>query len=176
MKKAIFAVLFLAGLLIAGAVQHVAMMPKSAEHARKVLINAVFGISDGSAVRVVDTTVEAIAMNSGIYSPFRQYGPVAVDLENTTLPEKVVERIRKMKEGEAATIVVPPSEQYNASKVMAFPVAMFGKQPSVGETVQFRNMTGVVVATNSTAAVVDFNSAIAGKSMVYRIWLLKVVE
>ena len=84
-----------------------------------------------------------------------------------------------MSEGEDALVAIPPEKSfglYNKSLVIPVDVNRLPRMPSVGEPVTLGNMTGRVAYVNSTTALLDFNSPLAGKYAIYRIKLVKVVR
>ncbi|MCL5101815.1 MAG: peptidylprolyl isomerase [Candidatus Marsarchaeota archaeon] len=81
--------------------------------------------------------------------------------------------------GQTKTVTVPPAEgygEYNASHVIDVPIAEFGNNTvKVNETVTSSSgLQGIVESVNSTDVVVNFNSPLAGKTLVFEIKLLKI--
>ncbi len=84
-----------------------------------------------------------------------------------------------MKVGQTKTVTVPPSEGYgevNASHIIDVPITEFGnKTVTANEVVTSSSgLQGIVESVNSTTAVVNFNSPLAGKTLIFKIKLLAV--
>ena len=143
----------------------------------RVEMDVVFGIADENGISVADTTVEDVAAKAGIYSPFREYRPVTITVGNSTYLRSFEENIMGMKKGEEKTFVIPPEKAfgyYNSSRRMIVAINLLNRQPRIGETVRVGNLTGRITSMNSTAVLIDFNSPLAGKSLVYRVWIRDV--
>ena len=83
-----------------------------------------------------------------------------------------------MKVGESKNVTIPPSEAYgepDANLIVEVPLSSFGNSTvtdGMGITQTAPNgqqFQGIVTSVNSTAATVDFNPPLAGKTLVFNI-------
>ncbi|MGC8533829.1 MAG: FKBP-type peptidyl-prolyl cis-trans isomerase [Candidatus Parvarchaeum sp.] len=84
-----------------------------------------------------------------------------------------------MKVGQIKNVTLQPSEAYgyvNNSLIVAVPRTDFGNSSiAVGEQVYTKNgEAGVITALNSTNVTVDFNSPLAGKTLIFEIKVVKI--
>lgn len=81
--------------------------------------------------------------------------------------------------GQTKNVTIPPSEGYgyvNQSKIISVPISDFGSNvPKVGGLVATSTgIEGEVTAVNTTNVTVDFNSPLAGKTLLFSIKLLAI--
>jgi peptidylprolyl isomerase len=82
-----------------------------------------------------------------------------------------------MKINETKTITIPPNQAYgeiNPNLIIKVPLTEFGNMTvkvgmSVTQTSNGQQFQGVVTAINSTTATVDFNPALAGQTLIFKI-------
>lgn len=84
-----------------------------------------------------------------------------------------------MKVGESKTVSVPPDEGYgyvNQSRIISVPISDFGNNtPTVGEIVTTATGSqGEITVINATNAIVNFNSPLAGKTLVFSIKVVAI--
>ena len=90
-----------------------------------------------------------------------------------------------MKVGQTKTVTLQPSEAYgevNNSLIITVPVSRFSNSSnvSIGEIVTSSlngaTVSGVVLSKNSSDIVVDLNPPLAGKTLVFKIELLRILS
>jgi FKBP-type peptidyl-prolyl cis-trans isomerase 2 len=82
-----------------------------------------------------------------------------------------------MKLNESKTITVPANEAYgepNPELIVPLPLSQFGNQTvkvgeAIREVVSNRTFEGLVTAVNATTATVDFNSPLAGQTLIFNV-------
>ncbi|MCL4397112.1 peptidylprolyl isomerase [Candidatus Parvarchaeota archaeon] len=84
-----------------------------------------------------------------------------------------------MKEGQTKNVTLSPSEAYgnvNDSLIITVPRSDFGNRSiAVGEQVSNGNgAAGVITALNSTNVTVNFNSPLAGETLIFKIKVVKI--
>lgn len=80
------------------------------------------------------------------------------------------------------TVTIPANEAYgepNPNLIVALPIKQFGNQTvKVGEvireTASNRTYEGIITALNDTTATVNFNSPLAGQTLIFNIRLVKI--
>ena len=126
--------------------------------------------------RIVDSTKGEIAV-----SLHGREGPFLVVPGKIKLIKGLMEALRGMKEGEEKEVVVPPEKGYGEwkkEKVLRFPRILFTEQIEEGDEVEFPmlNGIGVVYDVGREHVSVDFNHPLAGKTVKYRIKVVKVLK
>lgn len=90
-----------------------------------------------------------------------------------------------MKLNETKNITIPANDAYgpvNPNLIVKVPISEFGNQSvHVGETVSQQSsdgqqVPGVITALNSTTATVDFNSPLAGQTLIFSIKVVAIQE
>ena len=91
-----------------------------------------------------------------------------------------------MKPHESKTVTIPPEDAYpyDSDKVVTFMnaemIEQLGYIPSVGETLMrsngFSTELGIVTEVTPTTVIVDFNRAVAGKTLVFEITVVDIVK
>ena len=87
-----------------------------------------------------------------------------------------------MRVGQQKTVTIPANEAYgpiNPALNVSIPLSQFGNQSvqtgmMVTGVSNGQEARGVVIAVNSTAAKVDFNSPLAGKTLIFTIKILSI--
>jgi FKBP-type peptidyl-prolyl cis-trans isomerases 2 len=124
--------------------------------------------------KVVETTQEVVAKETGIYRPEEVYGPRLVILGETPLWEPVENALLNTDEGHDFEVEVPPERAYGVrdpGKVKIVSIREFhrhGVVPSVGDVVDFEGQRARVVSISGGRVVLDFNHPLAGKTFIVR--------
>lgn len=87
-----------------------------------------------------------------------------------------------MRQGQNKTVTVPANEAYgevNPGLIVGVPLSEFANQSvqvgmTVTENASGREVHGMVTAVNATTATVDFNSPLAGQTLVFKIQVVKI--
>jgi len=141
-----------------------------------------YTLIDRESGKVVETTSEAVAKEAGIYSEESRYGPRLVVIGSGELPPGLEETLANLHEGEEVEIVLPPEKAFgrrDPSRVRilsARELSSRGVVPRVGMTVEVRGERGVVLSVGSGRVIVDFNHPLAGREVVCKAKLVKVLK
>lgn len=145
-----------------------------------ILIEYTVRVKDTGAL--VDTTDAELAKRENMYDPNKLYGPVLIVLGKNWLNPHVEEQIMSMNENEEKEIELPPGKAYgerDPSKVKVFSLREFqrrGYSVSVGDVVEIGGVRGIVKQINGGRVVVDFNHPLAGKTLIYKVRVVKKLE
>ncbi len=146
-----------------------------------VLIDYVLRIKDTG--ELVDTTMEDVAKKEGKYDPNKVYEPLLVIVGEGRVLKGLEEHIESSGEvGKEFEIEIPPEKAYgprDPSKVRIFnarDLLRNGIVPEVGKTVEIGNAVGVIKAVSGGRVLIDFNHPLAGKTLVCKYRIVKVVE
>ena len=142
-----------------------------------VKVDYVGSLKDGT---VFDTSVESEARKAGL--PIRpSYEPLEFTVGAGQMIAGFDAAVVGMAEGETKTIELPPEQAYgqpNPAQVLQFPVAdleQVGINASVGVHVMAQNgARGVITSVSNGNATIDFNHELAGKTLVFRITMVKI--
>lgn len=124
--------------------------------------------------KVVETTVESVAKESGIYRPEEIYGPRLVIIGETPLWEPVEKTLLSSDEGQEFEVEVPPEKAYGVrdpGKVKIVSIREFhrhGIVPRVDDVVEYEGQRARVVSISGGRVVLDFNHPLAGKTFIVR--------
>ncbi|MEM4282685.1 MAG: peptidylprolyl isomerase [Candidatus Woesearchaeota archaeon] len=133
---------------------------------------------DGS---VFDTTNEAIAHSSGIYSPNASYGPLIICIGQKQILPGLEARIEGKEPG-SYTIELKPEEAFGTKDpklLQLIPLKKFlqqGIRPIAGLQINIDGAVGTVRAVSGGRCVVDFNHPLAGKGVVYEVKINRIVS
>ena len=131
---------------------------------------------------IVDTTNEELAKKEGIYETGRLYGPTLIVLGKGWLNKYVEEKIKELDVGGEAEIEVPPEKAFgerDPSKVRVLSIREFrrrGYRVQVGDVVEVGGEKGVVKSVTGGRVIIDFNHPLAGKTLVYKIKIVRKLE
>ncbi len=79
--------------------------------------------------------------------------------------------------GEEKTITIQPQDaygQYSQSNVISVPIANIPNNTKVGDTLYAGTQTVKVLEINSTSALIDANHPLAGKTLIFKIKIVKI--
>jgi peptidylprolyl isomerase len=131
---------------------------------------------------IVDTTSEEEAKKAGIYDSKERYGPKLVIVGEGRLIPGLEKLIKELSEGEEKEAEIPPSEAFGERKpenVKILPKNVFvrsGIAPQPGKVVEINGRLAVIRSVTGGRVVVDFNHPLAGKRIVARVKLVKVLD
>lgn len=141
-------------------------------------VNYVGKLEDGT---VFDTSFEQIAKDNALYNPQRPYAPIEFTVGSGQMIAGFDNAVVGMKEGDTKTITLPPAEAYGEVRedlVVAISGAQFtssGITPEVGQTYQTsQGVTAVVKAVSGDTIIMDYNSPLAGKTLIFDITLVDI--
>ena len=128
---------------------------------------------------VIDTTLRSVGKD---YNLSGEFEPVVVIAGKRYLIKGVDDALLGMKEGEKKKVVVEAKDGFGERKpelVKTFSMRQFAKSnrlPKVGDTVKVGNIYGRVVSINGGRIRVDFNHPLAGKTLIYELEVLEIIE
>lgn len=132
--------------------------------------------------KVVETTVESIAKEHNIYSPDNVYEPKLIVIGESKLFEPLEKALLELEEGREVEVEVPPEKAFgdrdprNVRVLSAREFARHGIVPKVGEVVEIEGRQGRVVSVSGGRVVLDFNHPLAGKTLVIKAQVVKVIR
>jgi FKBP-type peptidyl-prolyl cis-trans isomerase 2 len=128
---------------------------------------------------VFDTSREDVAKQAGIYVNGRTYVPLTFVVGSGQMIKGFDKGVIGMKVGEEKTITIPPEEaygEYDKSKVLAVPIEELNltEPPEAGQKLPTNYGLITIVEVNKTHAMIDFNSELAGKTLIFDIKLVSI--
>jgi len=130
---------------------------------------------------VFDTTMAEVAKDSEIFKENDRYEPMLVAIGWNWLLGALEEELIGMKVGDSKTIEVPPEKgagQRDPTKVKMIAKTKLAKhktRPIKGEQITFGNERGVITAVLGRQVRVDFNSPLAGRTLVFDVTLRSII-
>ncbi|MEM1863432.1 MAG: FKBP-type peptidyl-prolyl cis-trans isomerase [Desulfurococcaceae archaeon] len=131
---------------------------------------------------LLDTTDLELAKKENIYDPEKIYGPILVVIGRNWINSYVEQELAKMEIGEEKIIEVPPDKAFgerDPNKIKTFSLREFkrkGYNVNVGDVIEMGGAQGVIKSINGGRVIVDFNHPLAGKSLVYKVKVVKKLE
>mgnify|MGYP001770657339 FL=1 len=142
-----------------------------------------YTVTDKDTGQVLDTTDENLAKEKGLYREGETYGPVLLVVGENRWVKGFEEGVREMNEQEEKEIVVPPEKAYgqrDPAKVKVYSLNELKRQgvtPYIGMVLEASDGSkGVVRAISGGRVTVDFNHPLAGKTLVYKVKVVKVLK
>lgn len=146
-----------------------------------VLINYVLRAKDTN--ELIDTTIEEVAKNENKYEPDKAYEPLLVIVGENRVIQGLEEHIESVAEpGQEYEIEIPPEKAYghrDPSKVKVMSLGTLLRRnitPEVGKTIEIDGQIGMVKAISGGRVLVDFNHPLAGKTLICKYKVVKVIE
>lgn len=131
---------------------------------------------------VIETTSETISKAKNLYKEGTTYEPLFVVVGEGWVPKGLDESLVGLEIGTAKSIEVAPEKAYgerDPSKVRLIPLRRFrneGVAPVPGASIQIDGKTATVRAVGAGRVQVDYNHALAGKTLIYEATVTKIVE
>ncbi len=132
--------------------------------------------------KIIDTTVEEKAKEGGIYSENTKYEPELVIIGEGMMFKSLEEEIVKLKEGETATIELPPEKAFGKRDpakiriISARELSRRGIIPRVNEEVEINGQRAIIRSVGGGRVTLDFNHPLAGKTLIYDVKVVKVLK
>ncbi len=139
------------------------------------------GIEKGTG-KVFDTNDKKTAEENGIYNPQLKYEPVLMILGKNQLIKGFEEALAGMKEGEEKEVEIPPEKAYGERRedlIRIVPLQAFKNSnihPTPGMILELEGAPAKVQSVSSGRVRVDFNHELAGKTLIFKIKLVKKIE
>ncbi|TFG13088.1 peptidylprolyl isomerase [Candidatus Thorarchaeota archaeon] len=130
---------------------------------------------------VFDLTLEDVAKEEGVYKEDDRYEPMLVAVGWNWLLKAIEDELVGMKVGEKKTVEVPPEkgagprDPKKVKKIAIAKLAKQGIQPIKGEKITFGQERGVITSVLGRTVRVDFNSPLAGKTLVFDVIVREIV-
>jgi FKBP-type peptidyl-prolyl cis-trans isomerase 2 len=131
--------------------------------------------------KIFDLTDEEVAKEEGLYKEDGRYEPVLVLIGWNWLLAALEEEIVGMKVGEKKTIEIPPEkgagprDPKKVKLIAKTKLAKQGVRPIKGEEITFGRERGVISQVLGRRVRVDFNSPLAGKTLVFDVTVREIV-
>ncbi len=130
--------------------------------------------------KVIDTSIEDVAKENGIYSPEREYEPLGFVVGEGNLIEGFEEAVLNMEEGEEKTVTIPPEKGYgfrDERLIQEIPKEMFDTadfEPEEGMLILANGVPAKIIKVTDDTVVLDFNHELAGKELTFTIKVCEV--
>lgn len=119
---------------------------------------------------VFDTTDEEVAKEQGIYDENTRYDSFVIIVGKGHVVEGLDEDIVEKEAGYHGTVEIPPEKGYGEHKtelVKTYPTSKFTEPPVKGMRAVVEGQEGMVVMTIGRRVRIDFNSPMAGKTLIF---------
>ncbi len=131
---------------------------------------------------IIETTLEDVAKEAGLHSEEKKYEPMLVIIGEGRVVRGLEEKLKELGEGEEAEFDVPPEKAYgkrDPSRLRKIPLREFRKaeiEPIPGRVVEINGVPAVVRDVSGGRVLVDFNHPLAGKTIVYKVKVVRHVS
>lgn len=131
---------------------------------------------------VFDTSIEQVAVDSGIYNSARNYEPIGFVAGQGQMIEGFDEAVIGMSVGEEKTVTIPPEKaygNYSPDQVFSIPSEEFTNAnitPEVGLKVPTMLGTCTVTTVAEGNVSLDCNHQLAGETLVFTIQVVSIGE
>jgi peptidylprolyl isomerase len=131
---------------------------------------------------LIETTIESIAKEKGLYKEGEIYRPRLVIIGEGRYVKGFEEALMSSEIGVEKEVEVEPSKAYgerDPNKIKIFSLRELIRQnivPEIGKVIQIGNAVGVVRSISGGRVVVDFNHPLAGKTLVFKYKIVKKID
>jgi peptidylprolyl isomerase len=145
-----------------------------------ILIDYTANIKDTN--KIFETTIEDEAKNSDLYDPTRKYGPRLVSVGEGWVLKGLDEALAKANGGDKLDVEVSPDKGFGEriqNKVRMIAQRKLGDKADevkIGDQVEIDERTGIVRFVGSGRVQVDFNHRLAGRTLTYKVNIIKKLE
>lgn len=145
-----------------------------------ILINYTATVKDTR--EVFETTIEDEAKKHNLYDASINYLPKLVSIGDAWVIKGLDDALQNTNAGDTTKIEVSPDKGFgnrDSSKVRMLPLRKLGENAdkvSVGDTIEIDNKKCIIRFIGSGRIQVDFNHRFAGKTIVYDVTILKLLE
>lgn len=148
---------------------------KVIEKGDAVSVHYVGRLEDGT---VFDTSEKEAAMEAGIYNEMRDYTPLKFTVGAGQMIKGFDEGVVGMKVGEEKTLKIPPEDaygEYEEEYARELPRDAVDFIPEVGmQLATETGLRGIITEVGEENFVVDFNHALAGKTLIFKVKVVSV--
>ena len=130
---------------------------------------------------VFDTTSEETAKEEKIYNPNIKYGPAIICIGQSQIIPGLDEQLENKELNKEYDVEIPPEKAFgkkNPKLMRILSSSSFRKQeinPYPGLQVNIDGFVGIVRTVAGGRIIVDFNHPLAGKNIIYKIKIIKLV-
>ena len=130
--------------------------------------------------KVIDTSIEEVAKENGIYYPERDYEPLGFVVGAGELIEGFEEAVIGMEVGEEKTVTIPPEKGYgyrDERLIQEIQREMFNDadfEPQEGMSILAGGIPARIIKVTDEIVTLDFNHELAGKELTFTIKVLEV--
>ena len=145
-----------------------------------ILIDYTANIKDTN--KIFETTIEEEAKNSDLYDPTRKYGPKLVSVGEGWVLKGLDEALAKANNGDKFQVEVSPDKGFGEripNKVRMIAQRKLGEKADevkIGDEVKIDERPGIVRFVGSGRVQVDFNHRLAGRTLTYKVNIIKKLE
>lgn len=145
-----------------------------------ILINYVAKVKEED--KVIDTNIEEEAKKAGIYDENKVYEPKLVIVGEGWVIKGLDEALEKFEVGEEKELEIPPEKAFGVrdpKKVRVIPAKELSHRgiiPRVNMRVEVNGKTAIIRSVGGGRVVLDFNHPLAGKTIVYKVKVIKKIE
>lgn len=124
---------------------------------------------------VFDTTDEKIARQNNIYNPKMSYNPLGIRVGDGALVKGLEKAIVGKEIGKEYTVELSPDDAFGkklSDLLKIIPSSVFAREkvnPVPGLQISVDGLTGTVKTVSGGRIIVDFNHPLAGKDIIYKI-------
>lgn len=145
-----------------------------------ILISYTASVKEDS--KVISTNIEEEAKKAGLFEERRIYEPELVIVGKGWVLKGLDEELEKLEVGEEKVIEIPPEKAFgkrDPKKVRVVPareLSARGIIPRVNAEVEINGRRAIVRSVGGGRVVLDFNHPLAGKTIVYKVKVVKKLE
>lgn len=128
---------------------------------------------------VFDTTDANTAKEFGIYNEQASYSPETVIVGKGYIVPGLDEELEGKEAGQKGTVTIPPEKGFGVRRldlIETIPAKKFKEPVKPGMRVNVNNRTGVVESTAGGRVRVNFNSPLAGETLIYDYTVESIIE
>lgn len=131
---------------------------------------------------VFDTSIEQVAVDSGLYNPARSYEPLGFFAGQGQMIEGFDEAVIGMAVGEEKTVTIPPEKaygNYSEDLLVSMPSEDFANAnitPVVGEQVSYMWRACTIVEVTEGNVTLDCNHQLAGETLTFTMRVVSIGE
>jgi FKBP-type peptidyl-prolyl cis-trans isomerase SlyD len=119
--------------------------------------------------RVLQTNIEQVAKDNGIYNENADYAPIVIRVGDDTFPEELYDDLIGKEIGAKGTVIFPPDKPYeepSREKIHSLNKKDFKKLPKIGDYIHNAKYgKGIVINMIGSRIIADFNDRLAGKNI-----------
>lgn len=131
---------------------------------------------------IFDLTIEEVAKTEGLYKEDGTYEPMLVCIGWNWLLAALEEELIGMKVGDTKTVEVSPEkgagprDPKKIKLIAKTKLVKQGARPVKGEEIRFGNERGIITQVLGRRVRVDFNSPLAGKTLIFDVTVREIVS